>query len=274
MASNARLSLVIFAVASCMSYVIAQQAAVQPAEDNSMTFRQARRVLESAAPTQEQVRFFIGGDSLNMRGSLIDYRSKTHVQDISLPLNEIMKVEGYPGDGIWAVDIYLTGNRTRFGDYRFHWLASKDMTAQQDSTRFAEALKWMVSHTADLPGPKAMDAAADMERFKEEAATWRAASIKPAMPDEAHVHQVLAENAVREKNLDKAMDEYEAALDIFPTWPDGQNNLAFLCGESGDYECAIEHAQEYLELVPNATDAQAVKDKIIIWKDKLKGGGY
>jgi tetratricopeptide (TPR) repeat protein len=103
------------------------------------------------------------------------------------------------------------------------------------------------------------------------AAQWRSAAVKPSMPDEAHVHQVLAENAVREKNFDKAIDEYEAALEIFPTWPDGQNNLAFLCGETGDYDCGVEHAQDYLELVPNAPDAEAVKDKIIIWKDKLNG---
>ncbi len=108
--------------------------------------------------------------------------------------------------------------------------------------------------------------------FESALASWRADAIKPAMPDEAHVHQVLAENAVREKNVDKAIDEYDAALEIFPTWPDGQNNLAFLCGESGDYDCAIEHAQDYLELVPDATDAQAVKDKIIIWRDKQTQG--
>jgi tetratricopeptide (TPR) repeat protein len=107
------------------------------------------------------------------------------------------------------------------------------------------------------------------QAFEQRVTAWHAAAIKPAMPDEAHVHQVLAENAVREKDFDKAIDEYEAALEIFPTWPDGQNNLAFLCGETGDYDCGVEHAQDYLELVPNAPDAQAVKDKIIIWKDKL-----
>jgi predicted TPR repeat methyltransferase len=61
-------------------------------------------------------------------------------------------------------------------------------------------------------------------------------------------------------------------LVIFPTWPEGQFNLAFLCGETGDYGCAVEHMQDYLELVPDAPDAQAAKDKLIIWKDKLNSG--
>ena len=60
-----------------------------------------------------------------------------------------------------------------------------------------------------------------------------------------------------------------AALDIFPTWPEGQFNLATLAGENKYYELAVMHMKEYLELVPDSTDAQAAKDSIIIWRDKL-----
>lgn len=137
--------------------------------------------------------------------------------------------------------------------------------SEDDARRLAGALRWLVSNGPQLEARQEES----NEHFKTEVVKWQSAVVKPTMPDEAHVHQVLAENAVAEKNIDKAIDEYEAALEIFPTWPDGQNNLAYLCGESGDYDCAVEHAQDYLELVPNASDAQAVKDKIIIWKDKL-----
>jgi hypothetical protein len=60
-----------------------------------------------------------------------------------------------------------------------------------------------------------------------------------------------------------------AALDIFPTWPEGQFNLATLAGEKKYYELAVLHMKEYLELVPDSPDAQAAKDSIIIWRDKL-----
>lgn len=110
---------------------------------------------------------------------------------------------------------------------------------------------------------------AQFEQFKAHAMAWREISAKPAMPESAREHQVLAEYAFKEKDTDKAIKEYSAALDIFPTWPEGQFNLATLAGEKRLYETAIFHMKEYLELVPDSTDAQAAKDSIIIWKDKV-----
>jgi tetratricopeptide (TPR) repeat protein len=82
-------------------------------------------------------------------------------------------------------------------------------------------------------------------------------------------HQVLAEYAFKQKDEEKAIREYMAALEIFPTWPEGQFNVATLAGEKKYYELAVMHMKEYLELVPNSPDAQAAKDSIIIWHDKL-----
>lgn len=110
---------------------------------------------------------------------------------------------------------------------------------------------------------------AEWQKFQAQAAAWRDAAVKPSMPDAAHEHQVLAEYAFKEKNTDKAITEYKAALDIFPTWPEGQFNLATIAGERKYYELAILHMKEYLQLAPEANDAQAAKDSIIIWRDKV-----
>ena len=91
----------------------------------------------------------------------------------------------------------------------------------------------------------------------------------PARPGPAREHQVLAEYAFKEKNADKAISEYMAALSIFPTWPEGQFNLATLAGEKHFYETAVFHMKEYLELVPESSDAQSAKDAVIVWKDRL-----
>jgi tetratricopeptide (TPR) repeat protein len=107
------------------------------------------------------------------------------------------------------------------------------------------------------------------EQFKGQAKAWREAAAKPPMPESAREHQVLAEYAFKEKDTDKAIKEYMAALEIFPTWPEGQFNLATLAGEKKFYETAIFHMKEYLELVPESSDAQAAKDSVIIWKDKV-----
>ncbi len=110
---------------------------------------------------------------------------------------------------------------------------------------------------------------AQFEQFKGQAKAWREASAKPAMPEAAREHQVLAEYAFKEKDTDKAINEYTAALEIFPIWPEGQFNLATLAGERKLYGAAIFHMKEYLELAPESADAQAARDSIIIWKDKL-----
>jgi tetratricopeptide (TPR) repeat protein len=110
---------------------------------------------------------------------------------------------------------------------------------------------------------------AQYQQFETQLKPWREAALKPAMPEAAREHQVLAEYAFKEKDEEKAIREYMAALAVYPTWPEGQFNLATLAGEKKYYELAVMHMKEYLELVPDSPDAQAAKDSIIIWRDKL-----
>jgi hypothetical protein len=105
--------------------------------------------------------------------------------------------------------------------------------------------------------------------FQQKAATWRALSSKPPIPEEVRQHRLLAENALREKDLDTAIGEYEDGLTIFPVWAEGHFNAALLSAELGYYFEAIRHMRAYLDLVPKATDAQSARDQIIIWEAKL-----
>jgi len=43
-----------------------------------------------------------------------------------------------------------------------------------------------------------------------------------------------------------------------------------LLGEAADYAEAVRHMRSYLELVPDAPDANVARDRLIIWQDKLK----
>jgi tetratricopeptide (TPR) repeat protein len=101
---------------------------------------------------------------------------------------------------------------------------------------------------------------------------WRAAGAKVELPEEADEKRILAETALKDQNLDRAIKNYRAALGIYPTWPEGQFNLALTCGEAKDYGCAIEHMQAYLELVPDAPNARKAREKIVIWRDKAENG--
>lgn len=132
--------------------------------------------------------------------------------------------------------------------------------------RFKAALDYLVAGAHDRAIARND---AQFEQFRVQAKAWRDAAVKPAMPESAREHQVLAEYAFKEKNPDKAITEYTAALEIFPTWPEGQFNLATLAGEKKLYGAAILHMKEYLELAPESADAQAARDSIIVWKDKM-----
>lgn len=110
--------------------------------------------------------------------------------------------------------------------------------------------------------------ATEFEKFEPQAQAWRALPEKPKMPDDAYTHKVLAEAAYDDHDVMKAFLEYNLALQKFPTWPEGQFNLALIGGELKRYRGAVFHMKEYLALVPEAPDAQAARDKMILWQDK------
>ncbi len=148
------------------------------------------------------------------------------------------------------------------------WRSKWVPAAIREGGRFEAALRFLVRKEQEDWEAKA---AAKFEEFKPKAAAWRQQAIKPEMPEEAHRHQVLAENAFQSKDLGKAMAEYVAGLQVFPCWPEGHYNLAMLAGEIGSrpgYDIAVHHMKEYVELMPDAPDARAAKDSIIVWEDK------
>lgn len=131
---------------------------------------------------------------------------------------------------------------------------------------FAAALEYLA--TSAREHLRQEDDAA-MQQFVPQAKAWRDANPKPQMPENAREHQVLAEYAFKNRETEKAIKEYKAAVAIFPTWPEGQFNLATLAGEQKDYDIAILHMRQYLELAPDSSDVQNAKDSIIVWKDRL-----
>lgn len=105
----------------------------------------------------------------------------------------------------------------------------------------------------------------------QQAMAWRQLATKPPLPEEVRVQRLLAEDAVKNKKPEEALSFYETGLDLYPTWPQGRFNAALIAAELGFYEDAVEHMQAYLELVPDAADAQAARDQVAIWQYKAKG---
>ena len=125
---------------------------------------------------------------------------------------------------------------------------------------FGSALYRLHQYSSDPSSP--------LRNFTQAAAAWRALATKPPLPEEARVQLIMAEEAVKDKKPDLALIYYEKGLEAVPTWPEGWFNAGFIDGELGFYDDAIDHMQNYLVLLPNAPDAQAVRDKIAVWKYK------
>ena len=107
-----------------------------------------------------------------------------------------------------------------------------------------------------------------LHTFTQRAAAWRALSTKPPLPEEVRIERLMAEDALKEKQPEKALNHYEKGLEISPTWPQGYFNAALIAAQLGFYDEAVEHMQAYLELAPDAADAQSARDQIGIWQYK------
>jgi tetratricopeptide (TPR) repeat protein len=63
--------------------------------------------------------------------------------------------------------------------------------------------------------------------------------------------------------FDKAVEQYRKALKINPNFPNGHRNLAVVLSyDLHDNEAGIQEFKRYLEIAPNAPDAEAVKQTI------------
>jgi tetratricopeptide (TPR) repeat protein len=110
----------------------------------------------------------------------------------------------------------------------------------------------------------------EFKTFSAAAKAWRENPVKPPLSPDADRDRVLAENALKEKNMDSAIEHYENALEAQPTWPAGWFNLALLYAEQKNYADATDRMRHYLELVPDAPDAKDAREQMIIWEDKAK----
>jgi hypothetical protein len=108
----------------------------------------------------------------------------------------------------------------------------------------------------------------EFTEFRAAAQAWRENPVKPPLSPETDRHRILAENALKEKNLNDAVEHFESALEIQPMWPAGWFNLALIYAEQNNYADATDRMKHYLELVPDAPDAKDAREQMIIWEDK------
>jgi tetratricopeptide (TPR) repeat protein len=106
--------------------------------------------------------------------------------------------------------------------------------------------------------------------FQGKALNWRTMPQKPPLPENAQRFRVLAEDAFRSKNFEESANYYEKGLEVSPLWPEGRFNAALLYGELQMYSQAIFHMKRYLELRPDAKNANDARERIYVWEEKAK----
>lgn len=142
-------------------------------------------------------------------------------------------------------------------------------TSHNAAMNCADALNWMIAEAHGARAPESTDS----PTFSTAAAAWRALPVKPALPEAVHGERVLAENAVSEHDAIAALTHYRRGLQLYALWPEGWFNAAVLFSQIGAYDDAVDFMNHYLQLTPDAPDAQQARDQVFIWKDKAAQQG-
>jgi tetratricopeptide (TPR) repeat protein len=150
-------------------------------------------------------------------------------------------------------------------EFSRYWIAWPKGTHDSTAASAASALNVLITR-AKTPGN--MSSAAEFAEFKEKAIRWR--TEKPPFPPEADRQRILAENALKERDIERALEHFEEALAVAPFWAEGYFNAAMISGETGAFREAADHMRRYLELAPDDPDAEAAREKMIIWDEKNK----
>jgi tetratricopeptide (TPR) repeat protein len=93
-----------------------------------------------------------------------------------------------------------------------------------------------------------------------------------ALPEEARKFVIKAETYTEEGKFEKAIEEYQKALELSPFFPNLYKALALSYGQIKDYKKAIKNMNIYLELYPDAHDIRTVKDQIYKWEFMMEKG--
>ena len=258
-----------------------------PPLSNSMTLEQARHALLSAAGSlfvplpgkvyqaivEKSMRVsatsaqFSGFEADKYNGGKHRYRILfTTFESVSVKCNSTTCTVASQPPGTLA----RNESGEALGDFHFNDVHREDGTyrttcsaeCHQIARDFAAALNAL--HTL------AVNSQAASVDFHQQAAAWRALNPKPPIPEEVREQRLLAEDAVKNNKPGEALDFFEAGLELYPTWPQGHFNAALIAAELDLYGDAVEHMQAYLELLPDAPDAQSARDQILIWRHKAK----
>ncbi|HEY6252036.1 MAG TPA: tetratricopeptide repeat protein [Candidatus Angelobacter sp.] len=238
-----------------------------------MSDRQACMTLKSVLPTLN-VYPPVHYTHFN-KGGITRIGGKHDEKSYSFSYNDIQTVDSPNLDHQNLPHVYIMVNAGKQGKHEFKALNTEAtlhgaLKARLALLQFAqEAHEGRTINCSDDPN----DYAGEQADFEQKAAAWRALATKPSISEEVYKDRLLAEDALKNKDLNSAAFYYETGVTSDPTWAQGWYNVALVYAELGDYFEAARCMKRYVILIPDAQDARAAKDNIILWEARASQQG-
>jgi|GEM_PF-6385550 len=228
---------------------------------------QARAVLEeelSRAPFIKDVVFVVGDENF----PLINYTDPTNGEGHSVALSDLLPasivISYSPSPNAYTEAAWKVSYHNFQDGHDYFWLWSG--WSQTDAQQIADALRVLV-----LDGRQQIDRmlATRYQKFLGLCSTYIDNKTTAPLSEEARQHQLLSQDAASRNDMDKALDEADKEVDAAPCWAQGRYDAALLEAQVGYYPVAVQNMKKYLLLRPDAPNAQAVRDQILIWNGRM-----
>jgi hypothetical protein len=152
------------------------------------------------------------------------------------------------------------------------WFTSEMPSQDERLPLLQTAMTTLIDHAGQAPPLLCSDDpaeyASELAAFQRDTATWRALPVKPPLTDEAYKDRLLAEDAMKSRNMTVALKFYEDGVAADPAWAQGWYNAAVVYAEMRDEFDAATCMRHYVALMPDAPDVRTAKDNIILWDTK------
>jgi hypothetical protein len=245
---------------------LAKRAAAAVPAGPAMTGRQACATERAVFPLRfDPPRAAIHGVHFVKDGLLLDLHKD---KQAFLPYADIAKIDFSPGAFSHA-DLYVHMREKR-GSYFLEFLLTQASNETVVSLQRALISMTDLSNQGHpyLCSDYAQDYTDALAEFQVKTASWRALETKPAVSDEVYKNRLLAEDALKNHDLNAAANYYEAGVASDPAWAQGWYNMALVYAELQAYADAANSMKHYVVLLPAAPDVQPAKDNIILWEAK------
>ncbi len=92
--------------------------------------------------------------------------------------------------------------------------------------------------------------------------------VKPTPGENIRALWIQAKDAIAHKRFLDASNLFYKAYTLAPWWPPAPYEMAFIAAKLGEYRTAAGWMHVYLQLVPNAPNARALRDKMYVWQGR------